>query len=43
MAKCPICGKEVYTPSKFLKNHYFTIEAYSCDECNNDFKITSSF
>jgi len=40
MAKCPNCGKEVDKPSRILKNHVFSIEAYSCDECNNEFKIT---
>jgi len=40
MAKCPICGKEVDKPSKILKNHVFTIEAYSCIGCNHNFKVT---
>ena len=40
MAHCPNCGREVFKPSRVLKNHYFAIEAYECQKCNHNFKVT---
>lgn len=40
MTHCPICGKEVIKPSRVLKNHCFTIEAYDCRKCHHNFKVT---
>jgi hypothetical protein len=33
VTKCPNCGKEVTTPKKSLKNNFFYIEAYICENC----------
>ena len=40
MAVCPNCGEEIEKPSKVLKNHYFSIEGYSCSKCHLIFKKT---
>ncbi len=40
MAKCPNCGKELSKPNKSLKNKFFHIEAYTCDGCGTNFKVT---
>jgi len=40
MTHCPSCGKEVSKPSRELKNHSFTIQAYSCEKCHHNFKVT---
>ena len=42
MTICPNCGKEVVKPSRVLKNHCFTINAYECTECHHNFKITTN-
>ena len=39
MAKCPKCRKEVSEPEKSFKNSSFHIEAYTCNECNCNFKV----
>ena len=40
MVHCPNCGKEVEKPSRELKNHSFTIQAYDCKKCHNHFNVT---
>jgi hypothetical protein len=39
-AKCPKCGNEVLNPGKAFRNRIFEIEAYKCQGCGTDFKIT---
>jgi transposase-like protein len=40
MAHCPSCGKEIGKPSRELKNYSFTIQAFYCEKCHHDFKVT---
>jgi transposase-like protein len=40
MAHCPNCGKEVEKPSRELKNYSFIIQAYNCEKCHHNFKVT---
>ncbi len=40
MVKCPHCDNEVNKPSKELKNHIFTLQAYNCNNCHNNFKVS---
>jgi len=38
MAKCPNCRKEVKKPKKTWTYGLFEVQAYSCDNCNTDFR-----
>ena len=40
LVKCPKCHKEILKPHKSLKNWFFHIEAYTCDECDRRFKVS---
>jgi len=40
MVHCPSCGKEVNKPLRELKNYSFTIQAYNCEKCHHNFKVT---
>jgi len=40
MVHCPNSGKEISKPSKELKNNSFTIQAYNCEKCHHNFKVT---
>jgi formate dehydrogenase maturation protein FdhE len=40
MVKCPNCGKEVSNPDKSFKNRVFHVEAYTCKNCSNYFKVS---
>ncbi len=42
MTHCPSCGKEVNKPSRVLKNHCFTIEAFHCGKCHHYFTVTNN-
>jgi hypothetical protein len=41
LVKCPKCNEEVEQPCKSLKNNAFHIEAYTCKNCQNNFKVTT--
>jgi hypothetical protein len=41
LAKCPNCSREVSKPERALKNKFFHVEAFTCDECGTHFKVTS--
>ena len=40
MTKCPKCGKDVAEPDKSFVNKVFSVEAYTCKECETSFKVT---
>ncbi len=39
MTNCQHCGKPL-EPKRKLQNDVFRIEAYCCDECGEEFKVT---
>ncbi|MGD0451761.1 MAG: hypothetical protein ABSA79_11995 [Candidatus Bathyarchaeia archaeon] len=39
MTKCPKCGKDVEEPDKSFANKVFSVEAYTCHNCCNHFKV----
>ncbi|MGD6852031.1 MAG: hypothetical protein ACQCN6_08235 [Candidatus Bathyarchaeia archaeon] len=41
MAVCPHCGKDVANPTKELKNQFFCIKGYHCNQCDSYFKLTN--
>ncbi|MEM2738935.1 MAG: hypothetical protein QXK93_08125 [Candidatus Bathyarchaeia archaeon] len=38
MAKCPNCKKEVDKPNKTWKYGIFTVKAYTCPNCQTQFR-----
>jgi DNA-directed RNA polymerase subunit RPC12/RpoP len=38
MAKCPNCKKEIEQTQKTWKYGNFTVNAYSCKDCNTQFR-----
>jgi DNA-directed RNA polymerase subunit RPC12/RpoP len=38
MAKCPNCKKEVDNPDKTWKYGIFTVKAYTCKNCQTQFR-----
>jgi transposase-like protein len=40
MPKCPNCKKEITNPEKTLKNQVFQIDAYTCNSCGHNFKVS---
>jgi C4-type Zn-finger protein len=38
MAKCPNCNKELKDPNKTWKYGNFTVNSYTCENCNTKFR-----
>jgi len=38
MAECPNCKKEIAKPQKTWKYGQFTVQTYSCSNCNTQFR-----